>query len=44
MDEAWSFAAVANRLVEGNGVYRGPAGSAYVFFTFGPVSLEKGAL
>lgn len=40
-DEAWSFAAVANRLADANGVYRGPAGSALVFMTFGEVKLEK---
>ena len=43
LDEAWSFAAVANRLVSGNGVYRGSAGPAYVFMTFGEVKLEKRA-
>jgi hypothetical protein len=39
-DEAWGFAAVANRLANANGVYRGPAGSAFVFMTFGEVKLE----
>ncbi|WP_437879710.1 DUF6882 domain-containing protein [Pseudomonas sp. LRF_L74] len=40
-DEAWSFAAVANRLGGGNGVYRGPAGSTLVFMTLGTVTLAK---
>jgi hypothetical protein len=40
-DEAWTFAAVANRLANANGVYRGPAGTAFVFMTFGEVKLEK---
>ena len=40
-DDAWSFAAVANRLGEGNGVYRGPAGSAYFFMTLGRLTIER---
>lgn len=40
-DDAWQFAAVANRLANANGVYRGPAGTALVFMTFGEVKLEK---
>jgi L-rhamnose isomerase len=40
-DDAWSFAAVANRLAEANGVYRGTAGSTLIFMTFGPVQLQK---
>ena len=39
-DDAWAFAAVASRLANANGVYRGSAGDAYVFFTFGEVKLE----
>jgi hypothetical protein len=42
-DEAWGFAAVANRLASSNGVYRGPAGDARVFMTFGEVTLERAA-
>jgi hypothetical protein len=38
--EAWEFAAVANRLANSNGVYRGPAGSTLVFMTFGEVQLQ----
>ena len=42
-DEAdgWRMAALANRLCESNGVYRGPAGTTFVFFTFGQVQLTK---
>ncbi|WP_371873425.1 hypothetical protein [Massilia phyllostachyos] len=39
-DEAWAFAAVANRLGNANGVYRGPDGTALVFMTFGEVKLS----
>lgn len=39
-DEAWSFAAVTNRVAGANGVYRGPSGAVLVFFTFGEVELE----
>lgn len=40
-DDAWSFAAVANRLANANGAYRGPSGSTLVFMTFGEVTLFK---
>ena len=40
-DDAWGFAAVANRLANANGVYRGPSGTTLVFMTFGKVKLEK---
>lgn len=40
-DDAWGFAAVANRLAEANGVYRGTAGSTLIFMTFGPIQLQK---
>ena len=33
--------ALANRLCATNGVYRGPAGATFVFFTFGQVQLSK---
>ncbi len=39
-DEAWGFAAVANRLANANGVYRGPDGTALVFMTLGKVKVE----
>ncbi|HOY24205.1 MAG TPA: hypothetical protein PK002_13715 [Cellvibrio sp.] len=40
-NEAWEFSAVTNRLANANGVYRGPAGTALVFFTLGEIKLEK---
>lgn len=40
-DEAWGFAAVANRLAEANGVYRGPSGTTLVYMTFGEIKLQK---
>jgi len=40
-DEAWGFAAVANRLASANGVYRGPTGVAHVFMTLGEIKLER---
>jgi hypothetical protein len=39
--DGWRMAALANRLCVSNGVYRGPAGTAFVFFTFGQVQLMK---
>ena len=39
--DGWHMAALANRLSESNGVYRGPAGMTFVFFTFGQVQLSK---
>ena len=40
-DDAWGFAAVANRLGNGNGVYRGPNETTLVFMTFGEIQLLK---
>jgi hypothetical protein len=40
--DGWRMAALANRLCESNGVYRGPAGATFVFLTFGKVQLTKG--
>ena len=40
-DDAWGFAAVANRLGNGSGVYRGPDGTTLVFMTFGEIQLAK---
>lgn len=40
-DEAWQFTAVAARLANANGAYRGPAGTALVYMTFGKVKLQK---
>ena len=40
-EQAWEFTAVAARLGDANGAYRGPAGTTLVFMTFGQVSLSK---
>ncbi len=39
--EAWEFTAVAARLAEANGAYRGDAGGPLIFMTFGEVALYK---
>lgn len=39
--DGWHMAALANRLCQSNGVYRGPAGATFVFFSFGEVQLSK---
>ncbi len=39
--DGWHMAALANRLCETNGVYRGPAGTTFVFFTFGQVKMFR---
>jgi hypothetical protein len=43
-DDAWGYAAVTNRLANANGVYRGPAGTALFFITFGEVNIERAEL
>jgi hypothetical protein len=40
-DEAWEFTALACHLCGAQGAYRGPAGQALVFMTFGEVTLSK---
>ena len=40
-DEAWELTAVAARLGNANGAYRGPAGTALVYITFGEIKLHK---
>lgn len=40
-DEAWELTAVAARLGNANGAYRGPAGTALVYMTFGEIELHK---
>ena len=40
-DQCWDFAALSCMLCEAQGAYRGPAGKARVFMTFGEVSLRK---
>lgn len=39
--DAWEMAALAVKLCDTQGAYRGPAGSTYVFMTFGNVKLSK---
>lgn len=39
--DAWEFAALACHLCGAQGAYRGPAGPALVFMTFGEVTLSK---
>lgn len=39
--DAWPMAALACKLCEAQGVYRGPAGTAFVFMTFGKVELSR---
>jgi hypothetical protein len=38
--DAWPMAALACKLCSAQGVYRGPAGTAFVFMTFGQVELR----
>ena len=40
-EDAWEFTAVAARLGKANGAYRGPAGTAFVYMTFGKITLNK---
>ena len=40
-DEAWELAALACKLCEAQGAYRGPAGATRVLMTFGKVRLSK---
>jgi hypothetical protein len=40
-DEAWELTALAFMVCGANGAYRGPAGDALVFMTFGEVQLSK---
>ncbi|HXT40555.1 MAG TPA: hypothetical protein VN887_11115 [Candidatus Angelobacter sp.] len=39
--DAWHMTALACRLCCSNGAYRGPAGTTFVFITFGEVQLSK---
>ena len=39
--DAWAMTALAVKLCGSQGAYRGPAGSTYVFITFGTVKLSK---
>lgn len=40
-DDAWAMAALAVKLCDAQGAYRGPAGPSYVFLTFGEVKISK---
>jgi hypothetical protein len=40
-DDAVRLAALASHLGKATGSYRGPAGSTYVYFSFGPLSFHK---
>lgn len=40
-DDAWAMAALAVKLCDAQGAYRGPAGATYIFMTFGKVSISK---
>nr|CAP47898.1 putative integron gene cassette protein [uncultured bacterium] len=40
-EDAWEFTAVAARLAEANGAYRGDAGGPWVYMTFGEINLSK---
>ena len=40
-DDAWSMTALACKLCEAEGAYRGPAGTTFIFMTFGKVELNK---
>ncbi|PQO47695.1 hypothetical protein C5Y93_03300 [Blastopirellula marina] len=41
--DAWKMAALACRLCEANGAYRGPTGETYVFFLFGEIQISPKA-
>ena len=40
-DDAWRMTALACKLCEAQGAYRGPAGKTFVFMTFSKVELSK---
>ena len=40
-EDAWSMAALAVKLCNAQGAYRGPAGKSFVFMTFGQVKVTK---
>ena len=39
--DAWAFTALATKLNDAQGAYRGKSGSAWVYMTLGPVTLSK---
>jgi hypothetical protein len=40
-EDAWAMTALAVKLCDAQGAYRGPAGPSYVFMTFGKVRVSK---
>jgi hypothetical protein len=40
-NDAWAMTALAAKLCDAQGAYRGPAGSTFVFMTFGDVKLRQ---
>jgi hypothetical protein len=40
-DDAWNFTAVATRLSEANGAYKGQAGTTFIYMTFGKTTMQK---
>jgi hypothetical protein len=40
-EDAWAMVALAVKLCEEQGAYRGPAGATHVFIAFGGVTLSK---
>lgn len=40
-EEAWNFTAVAARLSEANGAYRGVSGTTFVYMTFGKTTMKR---
>lgn len=40
-DDAWAMVALAVKLCDAQGAYRGPAGSSYLFMTFGEVKVSR---
>ena len=41
LDAAWELAALATLICDRQGAYRGPAGPAFVFMTFGEVEIKR---
>jgi hypothetical protein len=41
--DCWRMTALAARLCDTNGAYRGPVGSTYIFVTFGTVTMKRKA-
>jgi hypothetical protein len=41
-EKAWEFTAIACKLGGAQGAYRGPAGTTFIFMTFGTIQLQMG--